>query len=312
MQVSLTTALDAAIDWHTKLSSMNEAQWEAFVAWLEASAENRFAYDRVAKSDAFLSQLSAVPSFDREEKQPEETHRFRNIAAVTAALAILGSGLLAFALVPSQMAPRIEQTSAGVVKQIAFADGNRLAINGETRLVLDPADPRAVTIDRGEVLFSVKHSQHPFTVEAGGFKILDLGTVFNVKLTDSTLELAVKEGSVLFDPTGARLTVKEGQSISVYLLHNLVVRGNAASVGTWVAGELSFEDSTVAAVAEAMQRRSGIDIRLSPSLSNKPFTGNIRLTGNGAADAIHLARLIGADYHREGAAWIFSPRRDNR
>ena len=93
---------------------------------------------------------------------------------------------------------------------------------------------------------------------------------------------------------------------------NLVVNGQSSTVGGWVDGELSFDDSNLAAVVAAMHRRSGIDIRLTPALSSTPFTGNIKLTGDGAADAIHLARLIGADYHREGAAWIFSPRRDNR
>lgn len=312
MPANLRSTLDDAIAWHIKSSSMNEAQWAEFVAWLEGSVENRFEYDRVATTDALISQLPIEQrrlTTDRLDAQPR---RRRNFAPAGAAAALLVAALMGMRIAPSSVSSRVEQTSAGTVKQIAFANGNRLDLNGETRLLLDPSDPRAVSLEKGEVLFAVKHSPQPFTVEAGGFKMQDLGTIFNVRMSDSVLELAVKDGSVLFDPDGTRLEIKAGESITVDRARNLVVKGQSSAVGGWVNGELSFEDSNLAAVVAAMHRRSGIEIRLTPALSSTPFTGNIKLSGNGAADAVHLARLIGANYTSEGDVWILSPGRGSR
>lgn len=307
MAANFRSVLDEAIAWHIKSPLMREAQWEEFADWLEASAENRFEYDQVAKADSLLSQIPLDFSLLQTNRIEHQPFRHRNLVAASAAAALLVAVLVGLRFSPSTDAARIEQTSAGTVKQIAFAQGIRLALNGETRLALDQSHPGTARLEVGEVLFSVLHSQRSFVVEAGGFRILDHGTIFNVRLTDTSLELGVKEGSVIFDPEGSNLEVKAGETITVDRRRGLVVRGQSSTVGSWVDGELSFEDSSLAAVVAAMHRREGIDIRTTPALSGTPFTGNIKLSGDGATDAAHLARLIGAKYRREGDVWILSP-----
>ncbi|MFX6838621.1 FecR family protein, partial [Acinetobacter baumannii] len=80
-----------------------------------------------------------------------------------------------------------ERTRPGTTKELAFADGTRIDLNGQTALALDQADPRAVRLEQGEARFAVQHGAKPFTVQAGGFELRDLGTVFNVRLTPVAL-----------------------------------------------------------------------------------------------------------------------------
>ncbi|MET0362420.1 MAG: FecR/PupR family sigma factor regulator, partial [Sphingobium sp.] len=48
-------AREAAIAWHVAMPSMDEAQWTAFTAWLEAEPAHAAAYDEVASADRALA-----------------------------------------------------------------------------------------------------------------------------------------------------------------------------------------------------------------------------------------------------------------
>lgn len=298
--------LDQAIAWHLRVPTMGEAQWGEFVAWLEASPANRAEYDRVSDVDALVGLLPKQPAlapFVRPAARVAVRKAWAFGAAAALVVALAGWGY-------SSMQPelQVEQTDAGTVKQIAFAEGTKIDLNGETRLRFDQSNPREVRLDEGEALFTVHHSNRPFVVEAGGYRIKDLGTVFNVEVSARQLEVQVREGRVLFDPDGVNLTVGPGERVSVDRSRNIVVKSAAAPAGDWVKGELSFDNSSLLAVVSALHRRSGINIQLSDNLSNAPFTGNIRVSGDEEADAAHLASLIGASYRREGDGWVFSAR----
>jgi transmembrane sensor len=213
---------------------------------------------------------------------------------------------------PRSPGPQVEQTQPGTTKQLAFADGTRIDLNGESALAIDQANPRAVRLDQGEARFAVHHGDKPFTVKAGGFTLRDLGTVFNVRLSDKALVLDVTEGSVLFDPGGANLTVLAGEQVSVDRRRNLVVKREGVAAGDWLRGDLVFDNATLADVAEAIHRRYGTEISLSAGLPERPFTGNIHLSGNAAADVARLVGLIGARYHREAEAWVITGTADRR
>lgn len=300
-------ALDQAIAWHLQASAMDESQWDKFIDWLEASPANRAEYDRLAQVDGLVAELQP-----RQARTPAAFHPAsrRRVAPLWGfgAVAALVVALATWSLSPGGSSLQVEQTSAGTTKQIAFAGGTRIDLNGETRLTYEPSSPRQITLESGEALFSVHHSNQPFVVDAGGFRIRDLGTVFNVRVSPASLDLEVSEGQVLFDPGGANLTVNAGERVAVDRPRNLIVKSAMRTSGSWVSGELAFEDSKLSDVVAAMHRRSGIDIRLSEGLSNAPFTGNIRLSGEEQADVAHLASLIGADYRREGGAWVFTAR----
>jgi len=299
-----------AIAWHLRLAELAADDWDAFVAWLESAPEHHAAYDRVTEAEAFLVAAAPALAMHTVAVPPSTlapTSR-RGAWQVASAAAVAGIALAAaWALWPATGLVQMERTQPGTTKQIAFADGTRIDLNGASTLAMDQSNLRTVRLESGEALFHVRHKNHPFTVEAGGFAIRDLGTVFNVELTDKTLRIDVNEGSVLFDPGGADLTLIAGEGITLDRGRSLVVQRRSRGADGWLRGEMVFEEARLDDVVAAMNRRYGIKIELSEGLQGKQFTGNIRGTGNEADDVAHFANLIGAQFHREGEAWVFTP-----
>lgn len=309
------TPLDQALAWHLRLPELAGADWAAFVDWLEQAPAHRAAYDQVAAADALAGAGLAGPA-GRDDTVPvaslarrdwRQTGRGLALAAAVC-LALLGGWALRQQdwnhLWPAAGGLQSERTEAGTTKELAFADGTRIDLNGQTALALDLSDPRAVRLEQGEARFAVQHGARPFTVQAGGFELRDLGTVFNVQLTPAVLQLDVTEGRVLFDPGGANLMVGAGEQVRVDRARNLVVKQVAKAAGDWRSGDFAFDNATLADVAQAVYRRYGWQLAWGAGLSDRPFTGNIRLSGNAAVDVPHLAGLIGAQYRREGEGWL--------
>jgi len=312
--VEMQSAREAAIAWHLRQREMPAAEWKSFVDWLEQAAEHRAAYDEVAEADtlalAGLSQLPRAgqdgPEHPLPSARPVAAVLRRHVRPLGFGLAACFAVIAAVGLWPQASTVQLEQTRPGNTRQFAFADGTRIALNGNSALAMDEAAPRAVRLDRGEARFAVRHSAEPFTVTAGGFAMRDLGTVFNVRLTDRELVLDVVEGAVLFDPGGAGLTVGAGEQVSVDRARNLVVKRDATQGGDWLRGDFAFREASLADVVAAIHRRYGIDVALGAGLAERPFTGNIRVTGDAAVDVPHLAGLIGAQVHREAQGWVIT------
>jgi len=310
----LAPAIHEAIGWHLRLPGLADAEWPAFIAWLEAAPANRAAYEEVVAADALAGEglgrarAAAAPAEPANDAGTGD-HRLsplRRPAArwfagtIAASLALVS----AWALWPHGDGFEVERTAAGMTKQLALVDGTRIDLNGGSALALDPADTRSARLDEGQARFAVNHAGKPFTVQAGGFAIQDLGTVFDVQLSDERLEVGVSEGKVLFDPGGANLALGPGDQVVVDRARNVVVKRQNVRLGDWRNGEFTFDNVPLSEVVAAVHRRYGTDITLANGLSGVSFTGNIRLSGNAAADVAHLAELIGAGCRREGQGWI--------
>lgn len=306
----LARPLDDAIGWHLRLPELADAEWPAFIAWLEASPANRAAYEEVVAADALAQQgldraRTAAPANDAGTDTGRITALRRPGARWLAGTVAASVALIsALALWPHGDGLDVERTAAGMTKQLALVDGTRIDLNGSSALALDPADTRSARLDEGQARFSVNHAGKPFTVQAGGFAIQDLGTVFDVQLSAGRLEVGVSEGKVLFDPGGANLALGAGDQVVVDRARNVVVKRQNVHLGDWRSGEFAFDNTPLREVVAAVHRRYGTQITLSNGLSDLPFTGNIRLSGNAAADVAHLAELIGAGCRREGQGWI--------
>ncbi|MET0364638.1 MAG: FecR domain-containing protein [Sphingobium sp.] len=302
---------DSAVAWHIAMPTMTEDRWHAFVEWLEADPAHASAYDAVTLADARLAQVPPVNVITLSPRRPLYAMSRKPIwigGALAASLAAL------FAVTTQLRGPQDQSysvtTAAGSTRTIAMGEGSAVTLNGGTRMAFDKANPRSASLDEGEALFSVHHdAKQPFEVALGRFRVVDLGTVFNIARGKGRLSIAVSEGSVLFDPDGARLTLRGGDAITVDEKANIVTRGKALKVGGWRNGEMEFSDAALSDVAEAIHRRTGTEIIVGVPLSNTPFTGNVRITGDAARDARHLAQLVGADVRRDGEKWVLSPTR---
>lgn len=83
-------------------------------------------------------------------------------------------------------------------ERVALEDGSLLELNSnsEVSVRFTPAE-REVRLVRGEAHFTVaKNPERPFSVEAGEVAVRAVGTAFNVRLADSSVEVLVTEGKV--------------------------------------------------------------------------------------------------------------------
>ena len=286
---------------------MAEGDWIAFVDWLEADPANACAYDRVAADDRTMPAIPApiAPPAAR----PLLPRRWAFGIGGTAIAASLVALLLP-AMLPQAAMPYSVTTRPGEQRTIALADGTRIDLDGGTRIDLDKARPRSVTLAAGEAVFHVRHdAADPFTLHSGDLTVRDIGTVFDVTRAGQRLDVAVAEGSVMFQPDRDALTLAAGKRLSADEHLGSVTLGSVepAAVGGWRDGRIAFAGDPLSSVFAAIDRRYGVTVRLAPGLSDRPFTGMVALTGAADRDIPHLAALIGATWRRDGEQWILTP-----
>lgn len=299
--------MDRAIDWHLRQATMVEADWIAFVDWLEADPAHARAYDRIAAEDRALPAIAAplAPPAAR----PLLPRRWALGVGGTA----IAAGIVALmlpAILPWAAQPYAIETRPGEQRTVALADGTRIDMDGATRLDLDQAHPRQVALATGEAVFHVRHdAADPFTVRSGDLTVRDVGTVFDVTRTDKRLDVGVAEGSVLFQPDRDAIALTAGKKLSADEGRGSVTLGTVepATVGGWRDGHMAFAGEPLAGVFAAIDRRYGTMVHLGGGLSDRPFTGMIALTGGADRDIPHLAALIGATWRRDGKQWILAP-----
>ena len=115
----------------------------------------------------------------------------------------------------------------------------------------------------GKANFEVEHDvQHPFTVDAGGVFIQDLGTKFSVDASpeSDTLYVVVTEGIVrLYDDAGNEIIVKAGQSAWYIRSAKQII----ASPETRVV-RFNFDDTRLGEIVSLLEQTYQIKIELQP------------------------------------------------
>ncbi len=78
-------------------------------------------------------------------------------------------------------------------------DGSELDVNGNTELFISyNEEERFINMVRGEAFFTVAHdSKRPFIVSVEGNEFQAIGTAFNIKMEEDSIEMIVTEGKVL-------------------------------------------------------------------------------------------------------------------
>lgn len=311
--------VDRAIDWHLRQADMSEQDWHGFVAWLEEDPAHARAFDAVALDMASLATHSelfpAAPPAEAVEPPTVVAPRRRVWAWAGGGVAVAAAACLTLMVVPfggsGTASPYAIETKPGQRQDIALNDGTRIELNGASRLLLDHANSRIATLDAGEATFHVHHDAGaPFTVRSGAQVIQDVGTVFNVERDGKRLAVQVAEGSVLLQPQREAVALRAGAAATVQEdVGSIVVsKVDADKVGAWRNGAITFAGEPFGRVAGAVLRFDGVALSIDSSLSQRPFSGMVRLTGTAARDIPHLAALVGAGYHHDGERWFISPR----
>jgi len=259
-----------ALDWVIRLRHADAADWAAFDAWLDADSAHADAYWPLAAADADLAAALAQPLPDAEVITLDTGRRRQWLIAALlpiAASVALVVGLW-WTLAPGALphADIVFETGAGETREASLPDGTRVALNGDTRLVLEGANPRKVRLDRGEARFVVVHrAEAPFVVSAGSAQLHDIGTVFDVVRDGKTVRVAVAEGAVLYREDAASLQLNPGDSLTRDANGTIrTARIAVMDVAAWRDRRLAYDQAPLELVAADLARATGVPVTLDP------------------------------------------------
>ena len=303
---------EEAMDWAIRMTGA-DADWDAFMEWLEADAARAGRYDRAASAlrDAEVA-VAAAPvataptAVDRPAaNDADPSRRFRRWIGGALAAALVG--VIGLGMWSERARPYSVETAAGQQRTVALADGSTIALAGGSRVRLDRSDPRVATVERGEMLFRIRHdADRPFAVAVGDLRLVDLGTVFDVNAAAGRTRVAVAEGAVMVDPEGAAVRLGPGQAVLVERSSIIRQAVEPADVGSWLQGSLVFDDVPLDGVAADLSRQLGRRIRAAPSVARRTFRGTLdsRSIRN---DPELLGKLLGVSVRVGGDGWVLEP-----
>ena len=155
----------------------------------------------------------------------------------------------------------------GQVNQVFLADGTRIWINSETRLIVPSVfgiNERIVKLN-GEAFFEVaKDQKRPFRVKVNGQQIEVIGTSFNVRAYDNSnkIETTLETGQIKLR-TGSQTTMllpgehclfnKEEKQI-------IISKVNSKAFSSWKDGRYEFKNEDLMEVFKVIERWYDVQI----------------------------------------------------
>jgi transmembrane sensor len=232
-------------------------------------------------------------------RRPARNAVFRPLFAVVAVCALL----VGFA-VYLWRDPAIT-TGVNEQKTVTLADGTRVTLNTDSRLVLQyDKGTRTVVLTSGEAYFNVAHdASRPFVVRAGDRKVIAIGTSFMVRRNSArndVLTVTLIEGRVAVVPLQTANTLSPEPAPEVTVLRpgeRLRAQGHkrqtveTASIDQatgWMRGQLMFDDTPLREAVEEFNRYQSVKIQLPPGGMDEIRVGGVFRIG----DAISFARAV--------------------
>ena len=155
----------------------------------------------------------------------------------------------------------------GQVNQLFLADGTRIWINSETRLIapsiFSPKE-RVVKLS-GEAFFEVaKDKERPFRVEVNGQQIEVLGTSFNVRAYNNSneIETTLETGQIRLLTGNQTTLLKPGEQSLFNKNTNQMIIGkvDVASISSWKDGRYAFQNKDLIEVFKVVERWYDVEI----------------------------------------------------
>lgn len=184
------------------------------------------------------------------------------------------------------------RTTIGAQQVVHLVDGSTatLGSNSELRVAFS-RQQRDLYLSSGEAFFDVTHDRtRPFVVHVGGYRVIAVGTRFDVRREPAGIRVVVTRGLVRLQsaenprlaatelPAGSVALVRSGQ---VSLQH--VPLDEAQELLTWREGYVVFHGTPLAeAVREFNRYNSGKIVIADPTLDNLRVGGNFKLDNRAA------------------------------
>lgn len=305
--------LNEAAAWFTQL---NEADGAAraglerdFRAWLAADPANAEAFARVTDAwnaiepHALAPEMMALRRDALDEVQNAARARWRtgssvrSWGAIAAALVCLFCAGVLMTMTLVGAGDRY-MTAVGERRTVTLADNSRVAIDADSVIsVVFEERLRLVRLEKGQAFFDVeKDPTRPFVVEAGGRRVVALGTAFNVELLGGELRVTLVEGRVAVRAIGDRtpLTLpgspmpvgvkelKPGEQLTALgrSAPRIAAATNLAATTSWREGKLIFDDEPLGDALARVQRYSRVRMTLADRKLNAIRISGVFNTGD--------------------------------
>lgn len=307
----------AAVDWAVRLADPGFAQWDDFLAWLEADPIHASAYETVLAAAEAADPVFAAEPISAETAPLLAAASRPRIWRRQAAGGLLAAGIvgaIGFGYVNLRPAPFVVETGPGQHRTVV-TDAATIALNGDTKLILDRHDRHVATLDRGEALFDVTHdAAHPFSIHVGGGEVQDIGTRFDVTRDVRGTRVAVAEGMVVYNPQIEAVRLGPGQTLDARDGGGelRVARAATADIGSWRENRLSYTQAPLSVVAADLSRGLGVPIAAAPEAAGQRFTGVIAYGGDRTRFLAGLGTLLDVDVRRDQGRWILIRKADVR
>lgn len=297
---------EQAVAWAVRTGDPEFADWEGFTCWLEENPAHAAAYDHVAASAADAAEAAPVLPAVANDEDPEPARVSRRWfgGAIAASLA----GLLAVGVWQAGDERYAVEAAPGETRIVALPGGGQIALAGGTRLLLEEDDPRFARLEQGQALFTIRHDEtDPFRLEVGEDTLVDAGTVFDVRRTESAMTVAVAEGAVVFNPSAQNVRLEPGDVLTsaagsdAYSLGTLPI----ARIGEWREGRVTFESASLTEIASELRRATGIAYRADPAGAAQAVSGSI-LVGPLREDPRALGPLLGVTVRPAADGWVIA------
>lgn len=303
-----------AARWHARLAAPDCAPGEqqAFEEWLAADPAHERAWRRTQR---FMALARALPAelIESQAARPAPAPvrsgaRWRTslrLAACVAGLAMLGW----FAAGGRPMTPeRPAEVMANTTlsgERLLLADGSTLYLDAGSRVRVEVTDKkRQLEVLSGRALFEVVHDpSRPFTVHAGGSRTVALGTVFQVDVTGSRVQVMLASGSVRVSAGSWQQQLQPGTELSwpgarEYPTLRTV---DATRATAWTQGRHNFQDAPLREVVQELNRYDSTQLVLGDDRLGSLVVGGSFLAGDNASVAAALEGVlpVRAEIHGE-------------
>ncbi len=230
----------------------------------------------------------------------------------------LSSAIVALALIvaylyftPTTTPPQTFATGKGERKELVLIDGSQVILNHTTKLVvpdLQVGEPRRLALN-GEAFFRVQGNGTPFIVSTTFADVHVIGTEFNVRAREGSLEVAVIQGIVRVG------VVRDGKDSLLQLSQHQVALcpqngfpGRAGDISSmeypgWMHGKLFLSGSSFLAACREIELRFDVEISISDKkVGDEVVTGILDAkTAQSALTA--LCELTGKKFTHDGQAY---------
>ncbi len=307
--VSGDDARAQAAHWYARLQTLpvSARTLEEFFAWrrIEGNSDAYIAIDRFYNQAGSLADRPAIlTATEQAMNRPALRSSNRGLSIGIFAAAVFALLVVGVDLVAEWPAGGDHYaTGIGEQRKLMLADGTRVMLDTDTAMTVKFVEgARRVSLEHGQANFTVAHdAARPFTVDAGGARVLATGTQFDVHRNGDAVDVTLVEGGVQVsadDRPVARL--RAGQALTLNRGRISPIKAvDTAPATAWTRGRIVLDGMTLQDAITAVNRYVESPVRLdAPGFANARISGTVD-TGDARSFAAAVTAVLPLKAHTD-------------